>query len=106
MKFQAALVLILFVFACGSLNEMRKASIYANDKPTEQAELLGEQSPGTLPSTHEIHSSNASVHFEPLLLLLLGSTMFSIGTAIKLVLSRKLDPKHLGAQRKPPSPQR
>jgi hypothetical protein len=34
-----------------------------------------------------------SVHVEPLLLLLLGSTLFSIGMALKLVLSKRLDPK-------------
>ncbi|HSQ19138.1 MAG TPA: hypothetical protein VLR92_02070 [Blastocatellia bacterium] len=41
-------------------------------------------------------SSATPVHFEPLLLLLLGSTLFSAGTAIKFVVSRKFDRKSIG----------
>jgi len=35
-------------------------------------------------------SLSQSLHFEPLILLLLGSTLFSIGTTIKLIISKKL----------------
>ena len=104
MKLKAVLVLIAFLFISGSLEQVRNGSVHASDEPAVSTERMSAQAP-SLAQAKEEHTSKASLHFEPLLLLLLGSTMFSIGTAIKLVLSRKLEPKHLGATRKPPSPQ-
>ncbi|HXG93223.1 MAG TPA: hypothetical protein VNN73_12785 [Blastocatellia bacterium] len=43
-------------------------------------------------------SLSASAHFEPLLLLLLGSALFSLGTVINLVISRKLKAKFAKAR--------
>jgi hypothetical protein len=104
MKLKAVLILIAFLFICGFLEQVRNDSIHASEEPSGITERASAQHPNLAPATED-HSSKASVHFEPLLLLLLGSTLFSIGTAIKLILSRKLDPKQLGATRKPPSPQ-
>ena len=98
MKFRAAIILITFVFVCTSFNEVRKASIHASDKSegvVERASAANTQSPSSLTPSQEGYS-NASLRFEPLLLLLLGSALFSIGTAMKLILSRRLNPKSLG----------
>jgi hypothetical protein len=102
MKFQAALILIGVLVVCISLNEVRKETVLANDMSSGIAQQANAQASTGLAPTKA--NSSTSVHFEPLLLLLLGSTLFSIGTAIKLALSRKLDPKRIGV-RKPPSPQ-
>ena len=104
MKFQAALILIGVLVVCISLNEVRKEGVHASDLSAGPAHLANNQSPAS-PATRENAETTASVHFEPLLLLLLGSTLFSIGTAIKLVLSRKLDPKRIAVARKPQTPQ-
>ncbi|HXI89917.1 MAG TPA: hypothetical protein VNO24_07875 [Blastocatellia bacterium] len=98
MKIRAAIILIAFVSVCTSFNEVRKARIHASDKSegvVERASAANTQSPTSLTPSQENHS-NTSLRFEPLLLLLLGSTLISIGTAMKLVLSRKLNPKSLG----------
>ena len=97
MKIRAAVILIAFVSVCTSFNEVRKASIHASDKSegVERASAANTQSPTSLTPSQENHSYT-SLRFEPLLLLLLGSTLISIGTAMKLVLSRKLNPKSLG----------
>jgi len=98
MKIRAAIILIAFVSVGTSFNEVRKASIQASDKSdgvVERASAANAQSPSSLTPSQENHS-NASLRFEPLLLLLLGSALFSIGTALKLVLSRRLNPKSLG----------
>jgi len=105
MKFQAALIVVGMLVACISLNEVRKVSVQASNQSTRFSQLANAQSSTGLAPAQESSPASASVHFEPLLLLLLGSTLFSIGTAIKLALSRKLDPKRIGVARKPPSPQ-
>ena len=105
MKFQAALIVVGILVACASLNEVRKVSVQASNQSTGFSQLANAQSSTGLATAQDNGPVTASVHFEPLLLLLLGSTLFSIGTAIKLALSRKLDPKRIRVARKPPSPQ-
>lgn len=67
----------------------RKVASVAQDSP---AAIIAQDKADT-----KYGSSATPVHFEPLLLLLLGSTLFSIGTAIKFVVSRKFDRKTIGA---------
>jgi len=109
MKVRAALRLIVFVLVFTSFNEVRQAGTQAGDSSSgvvESAGAVNAQNPSSLAPSQENHTPIAPFHFEPLLLLLLGSALFSVGTAIKLVLARKLNPKSLGAAtRKPTSPQ-
>jgi len=101
--FQLAFLLLSSLLFAGSVLESQSGSVQASDKPA-QIERASAQQPASL-TAQDNHSTRASAHFEPLLLLVMGTTLFFLGSAIKLALSRKLDPKHLGPARKPPSPQ-
>ena len=106
MMFKTAFILITFLFSFVTINELRKSNTLASDHPDSMiahANSTGSQNPASLPSAQDARSA-ASLRVEPLLLLLLGSTLFAVGTAIKLVLSRKITPKSIAAvTRKPPS---
>ena len=106
MIFRASLIVITLVLGLAAVNELRKANILAHDKAgavVELASAANSQNPRGLTSPPEVYSRSTSAHVEPFLLLLLGSALFSIGTAIKLVLSRNLNPKSIAAaSRKPP----
>jgi len=106
MLFKTAFVLITFLILFVSINELRKANTLASDHSDSvlaHTSSTGSQNPASLPSAQDARSA-ASLRVEPLLLLLLGSTLFAVGTAIKLVLSRKITPKSIAAvTRKPPS---
>ena len=93
MKFRVGLILIALVFTAAAVNEARKAGIKADEKSNVIAEVAGAATPQT-PSNLTANLEGPkyypeSFHFEPLLLLLLGSTLFCISSAIRLVLSRK-----------------
>ena len=112
MKFKAALILIGFIFSVSLLfvgrvaTEVQNVSVQANDRSSGVTQpRASAQGPIGLASAQDNHSSTTPLHLEPLFLFLMGTTLFLLGSAIKLVLARKLDPKHLGAARKPPSPQ-
>jgi len=108
MMFKAAFILITFLFTFVTINELPKANTLASDQPDSMiahANSTSSQTPTSLTSAQDTRSA-ASLRVEPLLLLLLGSTLFAIGTAIKLVLSRRITPKSIAAvTRKPPSAQ-
>lgn len=109
MILRASAILIAVVLGLAAINELRKANIRANDESGAVAEIASTANtpnPHALTPPHEVYSHSVSSHVEPFLLLLLGSILFSIGTAIKLVLSRRLNPKAMAAaSRKPPSTQ-
>jgi hypothetical protein len=97
MKVRAPLILVAFVLFGAWTSDVRK-NVQANGNSkgvVERASAAGAQNTPGLISAQETHSPATPPHFEPLLLLLLGSTLFSIGTAIKLILSRKLSPKSI-----------
>jgi hypothetical protein len=95
MRNKASLIIAVFILFCASTADVQKASAQSSGNSkgvVERASAAGAQSTAGL--GHETHLPATSVPFEPLLLLLLGSTLFSIGTAInKLILSRELSPK-------------
>jgi len=109
MKFKIVLTLFGFLFAFATINELRKTITLANDHPDSviaHANNASLQNPAILTSAQDNRSSAASLRVEPLLLLLLGSTLFAVGSAIKLVLSRKINSKSIAAvTRKPPTAQ-
>lgn len=98
MKLKASLILVVFMLLCMSIDDIQKASAQASGKSkgrVERASTASEQTAVGLVPAQETNSPAPSVRVEPLLLLLLGSTLFSIGTAINLILSRKLSPKSI-----------
>ena len=74
----------------------------ANDGAIDQANAWNIQTAhASIPAQDKVETklglNSALARFEPLLLLLLGSILFSIGTATSLVLSRRLKSKPLQA---------
>lgn len=96
MRSKNGFILAVFLVSCSFLNGSQIKSAQASDS-APSAERAANQPPGpsALVPAHDTKSSKTSAPFEPLLLLLFGSALFFIGTAIKLVLSRKLDPKQI-----------
>ena len=102
--FKIWFLLITFLFSFVTINELQKANTLASEQPDSMiahANSSSPQNPASLTTAQDTRSA-ASLRVEPLLLLLLGSTLFAVGTAIKLVLSRKITPKSIPAV-KPPS---
>lgn len=100
MKSGASIILIVFVMLCAPFGAHRaKAADLSPSAISVQiataANAAGTQSTANLLPVKDNKASSASLHLEPLLLLLLGSAFFSIGTAIKLILSKKLTPKSM-----------
>jgi hypothetical protein len=97
MKSGASIILGVFVLFCAPSGAQRtnaadlshsQISVQLATAPTAAgAQLTANLIP--------VNENKTSLHLEPLLLLLLGSAFFSIGTAIKLILSKKLTPKSM-----------
>jgi hypothetical protein len=92
MKNRPTLTVVVFLFLCAVTITAMTAAVYAaaTDGVPELASAPAATASSN-PHDQENAARAAHIRFEPLLLLLLGSTLFSIGTAIKLVLSRTLD---------------
>jgi len=93
MKFRSALILLASLTLLPSTTDIKpvygdSGNLTAQRRNAPQIS----QSPTRDESQARVAFIN-SVHVEPLLLLLLGSTLFSIGLTLKLILSRRLDPK-------------
>lgn len=97
---------VILLGASGFLNTPFFLNTSANDVRAEGKHLRAESAAVAERPTTGSHPAPASVveqeevkhasrialfHFEPLMLLLLGSALFSVGTTIKLVVSRRLD---------------
>ena len=80
---KTALIILSFLFSTFTVN-------VSAANPTSATELAGVQA-SQASITADKAKPTAPVAFEPLLLLLLGSALFSVGTAIKVVLSRQFD---------------
>lgn len=88
---RVTLPLVAFVFLCALNISSPTAGAYARNN-NGITELTG----GPAAASSHTHDQGNAAHttpvpFEPLLLLLLGSTLFSIGTAIKVILSRQFE---------------
>ena len=94
MRLKSGLILAVFLVGYSFFTGSQIGSARASESAAS-AERASNQGPAALAPSHDNKSSNTTTPFEPLLLLLFGSALFSIGTAIKLVLSRKLDPKQI-----------
>jgi hypothetical protein len=96
---RAALTLIAFLLLGASAN---KAPVGHASADTDGLASAGAHASPASITGQEVTSETATApfHFEPLLLLLLGSTLFSAGTTIKLVQSRKLDNKSVTGKRR------
>jgi hypothetical protein len=101
MKARRALTLVAFFLFCFLAVEARIETVLAIDQANG---TIQHANSSTLPSAATPVSAQdknepkhisifASTQFEPLLLLLLGSTLLSFGTAINLVISRRLKAK-------------
>ena len=103
MRAKAAFTLIVLFILGMVVGKVRVEIVYANETTsnmTEQALAADLKSASnTIPAQDKAEQSQvspyASQHLEPLLLLLLGSTLFSLGTAINLVLSKRMKAKAL-----------
>jgi hypothetical protein len=84
------LTAIASLFLCVSFNSALIVNVEAAN-PNDVAEMAGAQPSHGSTRAQDKTKQTAPVPFEPLLLLLLGSALFSVGTAIKVVLSRQFD---------------
>jgi hypothetical protein len=106
---KASLTLIVFLLLCtatGNFNQESGLATAGTDAVVERASA-GSHPPHTsvIDQDEAKHTSPVtSLHIEPLLLLLLGSALFSVSTTIKLVLSRRL--AHKSAQQRASRPSR
>lgn len=93
MKFRFALILLALLALLPSTNDVK--TVYG-DSGNLTAQRRNAPQISQTPTRDESHSRVAfinSAHVEPLLLLLLGSTLFALGLTLKFVLSKRLDPK-------------
>jgi len=93
MKFRLVLILLASLALLPSTNDVK--TVYG-DSGNLTAQRRNAPQLSQAPARDESQARIAfinSVHLEPLLLLLLGSTLFSLGLTLKLVLSKRLDPK-------------
>jgi hypothetical protein len=105
MKFRFGLILIALVISATSINGFRKTSVQASDESNaivKTASAANQQVSSSSPALQGTHSSSESLHFEPLLLLLLGATLFFLSIAIRLVLSRTRRSKPMEANTNKP----
>lgn len=92
MKNRATLTAVVFLFLCAVNISWATGAVYAGSNDvTELASTTPTAAASTTPHDLDNSARAGNIPFEPLLLLLLGSTLFSIGTAIKLVLARRFD---------------
>jgi hypothetical protein len=87
---KTALIILSSLFIGVSLDSTLTVSVSAAN-PSSVAEFAGVQPSQSSTVALDKGKQTASVPFEPLLLLLLGSALFSVATAIKVVLSRQFD---------------
>ncbi len=100
---RTALTLIAFLLLGASANKAPLGHASADTDGLVERSSAGAHASAASITGQEVtgeNSATAPFHFEPLLLLLLGSTLFSAGTTIKLVQSRKLDTKSVTAKRR------
>jgi len=103
MRARAALTLIALFILCIIVGKMRVENVHANETSSNVIERAIaadlKSASNTIPAQDKAEptqvSHYASPHLEPLLLLLLGSTLLALGTAINLVLSKRMKAKSL-----------
>jgi hypothetical protein len=97
MRNRASLIIAVAMLFCALIHDAQKASAQSSGNSkgvVERASAANVQSTAGL--AQETHLPARPLGFEPLLLLLLGSTLFSLATAInKLILSKQLSPKSI-----------
>lgn len=96
MKNRATLTLVVFLFLSSVNIGSLTSAVYARSNDGVH-ELTATPATAASSTTHD--QDKKHIPFEPLLLLLLGSALFSIGTAIKLLLARKFQPQAQPAAR-------
>ena len=103
MRSRAALTLIALFTLCMVVGNVRVEIVHANETSGDVVERAIaadlKSASNTIPAQDKAEpnqvSHYASPDLERLLLLLLGSTLFSLGTAINLVLSKRMKAKSL-----------